>query len=37
MGPGFYRVQPMDRIYKNVDNVSKSAIRLASRNAYTGT
>ena len=37
IGPGFYRVQPMETIYKNVDNVSKSAIRLASRNAYTGS
>ena len=26
----------METIYKNVDNVSKSAMRLASRNAYTG-
>lgn len=37
IGPGFYRVQPMDKIYKNVDNLTKSAMRLASRNAYTGT
>ena len=36
MGPGYYKPMPIDKIYKNVDNVVDSAIRRASRNAYNG-
>ena len=36
IGPGYYKPTPIDKIYKNVDNVADSAFRRASRNAYNG-